>query len=73
MNSQSISAGILIFNDVQTMDFAAPLEVFDQAKFAVFTVAKTVEPVMTSSGQKLIPSHDFSNHPPIEILVISVG
>jgi transcriptional regulator GlxA family with amidase domain len=55
------------------MDFAAPLEVFDQARFNVFTVAKTLEPVMTSSRQKLIPSYDFTNHPHIEIMVIPAG
>lgn len=73
MKTHKINAGILIFNDVQTMDFAAPLEVFDQAGFAVYTVAKNIEPVTTSSGQKLIPSYDFTNHPDVEILVIPAG
>ncbi len=73
MNTNKINTGILIFNDVQTMDFAAPLEVFDQADFAVFTVAKTIDPVKTSSGQELIPSYGFANHPNIEILVIPAG
>ena len=73
MGDDNTNTDILIFNDVQTMDFAAPLEVFDQANFSVFTVAKTLEPVMTSSNQKLIPSYDFSNHPNIGILVIPAG
>lgn len=72
-NTRKINTGILIFNDVQTMDFAAPLEVFDQAGFVAFTVAKTIDPVKTSSGQKLIPSYEFSNCPEIEILVIPGG
>ena len=69
----NINTGIFIFNDVQTMDFAAPLEVFDQAHFKVFTVAKTLETVKTSSGQKLLPSYEFRNCPEIEILVIPGG
>lgn len=73
INKNSINAAIFIFNDVQTMDFAAPLEVFDQAGFTVFTVAKTLETVTTSSGQKLIPSYEFRNCPEIEILVIPGG
>lgn len=73
MNKDNINTGILIFNDVQTMDFAAPLEVFDQASFNVFTVAKTLELVITSSGQKLLPSYEFTNCPEIEILVIPGG
>ena len=67
------NAGILIFDDVQTIDFAGPLEVFDQAKFNVFTIGKTIEPVNTSSGQPLIPKFDFSNHPQIDILIIPAG
>ena len=73
MNKNNINTAVFIFNDVQTMDFAAPLEVFDQASFNVFTVAKISEPVKTSSGQKLIPSFNFANHPEIEILVIPGG
>lgn len=73
MNKDNFNTGIFIFNDVQTMDFAAPLEVFDQASFNVFTVAKTLDPVKTSSGQKLIPSYEFTNCPEIEILVIPGG
>lgn len=73
MTGEMIKAGIFIFDDVQTIDFAAPLEVFDQAKFHVFTVARTTEPVSTSSGQLLIPRFDFSNHPRIDILVIPAG
>lgn len=73
MNKDNINTGIFIFNDVQTMDFAAPLEVFDQASYNVFTVAKNLEPVTTSSGQKLLPSYEFTNCPKIEILVIPGG
>lgn len=73
MNNLDLNVGILIFDDVQTMDFSAPLEVFDQAKFIVFTVAKTLKTVKTSSGQCLVPSFDFSNHPKIDILVIPGG
>lgn len=73
LKTHHINAGILIFDDVQTMDFAAPLEVFDQAGFTVFTIARTTATVMTSSGQKLIPSYDLTNHPHLKILVIPAG
>ena len=73
MHTNEINTGILIFNDVQTMDFAAPLEVFDQSGFNVFTVAKTLETVNTSPGQELIQSFDYTNHPEIKILVIPGG
>ncbi len=73
MLNHNIKVGILIFDDVQTMDFAAPLEVFDQAGFTVFTVAKTLETVRTSSGQQLVPSYDFTNHPALDVIVIPAG
>ena len=73
MTEPEITAGILLFNDVQTMDFAAPLEVFDQAKFRVFTVGKSKDPVKTSSGQPLIPMFDFDDHPAIDVLIIPAG
>jgi transcriptional regulator GlxA family with amidase domain len=73
MPKKTIHAGIFIFNDVQTIDLAAPLEVFDQAGFNVFTIGKTGDVVSTSSGQPLIPKYNFSNHPPIDIFVIPAG
>jgi transcriptional regulator GlxA family with amidase domain len=73
MAKKKICAGIFIFDDVQTIDFAGPLEVFDQAGFNVFTIGKTAETISTSSGQPLIPRFNFSNHPPIDILVIPAG
>ncbi len=73
MNKDNINTGIFIFNDVQTMDFAAPLEVFDQSGYNVFTVAKTLETVKASDLRKFLPSYEFRNCPEIEILVIPGG
>lgn len=73
MTESDVTAGIFLFNDVQTMDFATPLEVFDQANFRVFTVAKSKDPVKTSSGQPLIPMFDFSAHPDFDVLVVPAG
>ncbi|MCH7879102.1 MAG: DJ-1/PfpI family protein [candidate division Zixibacteria bacterium] len=73
MNNTNTTAGIFLFDNVQTMDFAAPLEVLDQAGFKVFTVGKSTDPVKTSSGQPLIPLYDFSNHPDMDILVVPGG
>jgi len=73
MNTNKINTGLLIFDDVQTMDFAAPLEVFDKSGLNVFTVAKTLETVNTSPDQELIQSFEYTNHPEIEILVIPGG
>ena len=64
------NVGILIFNDVEVLDFAGPFEVFsrtrlvpglesrrseESAPFRVFTVAKTSTPVTTTGGLHIIP------------------
>lgn len=74
------NVGILIFDDAEVLDFAGPFEVFsvtsqinDYELFDVFTVAKTTEPVIAVNGLLINPSYSFSNHPPIDILIISGG
>ncbi|NWG02728.1 MAG: DJ-1/PfpI family protein [Syntrophaceae bacterium] len=82
------NVGILIFKDVEVLDFAGPFEVFsrtrlvlgvesrrseESAPFSVFTVAKEGTPVMTTGGLKVIPEFAFSNTPPIDLLVLPGG
>ena len=52
---------ILIFNNVQVIDYSGPLEVLSDANFDVFTVAATKDPVTTSAGDavKLTPKYTF--------------
>ncbi len=72
------NVGILIFDDVEVLDFAGPFEVFsrtrtvpgpesrrseDSAPFHVFTVAKSKDPVTTTGGLVVIPRHDFTDAP----------
>ncbi|OGP90562.1 MAG: hypothetical protein A2157_07120 [Deltaproteobacteria bacterium RBG_16_47_11] len=82
------NVGILIFNDVEVLDFAGPFEVFsrtrlvpglesrrseESAPFRVFTVAKTVTPVTATGGLQVIPEFTFSDAPPIDLLVVPGG
>jgi transcriptional regulator GlxA family with amidase domain len=82
------NVGILIFNDVEVLDFAGPFEVFsrtrlvpglesrrsqESAPFRVFTVAKAATPVNTTGGLKVIPEFTFSDAPPIDLLVVPGG
>ena len=63
---------ILVFDGVQTIDYAAPLEVL-AGPFEVFTVAATREPVRTVHGQLLTPDHSIADAPAAEILVVPGG
>jgi transcriptional regulator GlxA family with amidase domain len=82
------TVGILIFDDVEVLDFAGPFEVFsrtrlvpgadsrrsdDSAPFDTFTVARSSEAVTAIGGLKVIPHYSWADAPPIDILVVPGG
>jgi transcriptional regulator GlxA family with amidase domain len=82
------NVGILIFDDVEVLDFAGPFEVFsrtrldpgpesrrseDSAPFSVFTVAGSRAPVRTTGGLEVIPHWSFADAPRIDLLVVPGG
>ena len=82
------SVGILIFDGVEVLDFAGPVEVFsrtrlvpgpesrrseDSAPFHVFTVAKTRAPVSATGDLRVVPHHDFADTPRIDLLLVPGG
>jgi putative intracellular protease/amidase len=66
---------ILIFDNVQVIDYSGPLEVFADAGFDVFTVAATKDPVTTAAGDavKLTPKYTFADAPQADLIVIPGG
>ncbi|MDX1952406.1 MAG: DJ-1/PfpI family protein [Verrucomicrobiota bacterium] len=74
------TVGILLFDDVEVMDFAGPFEVFsvagrtrNAAPFRVFTCAEKSEPVLARNQLSVNPAYELSQSPPIDILVIPGG
>ena len=82
------NVGILIFDDVEVLDFAGPFEVFSRtrlepgvdsrrsdhsAPFTVFTVAATTAPVTATGGLVVTPHYSFANAPRIDLLVVPGG
>ena len=82
------TVGILIFDDVEVLDFAGPFEVFsrtrlvpgadsrrsdDSAPFEVFTVARTRDMVTAIGGLQVVPAHAWADAPAIDILVVPGG
>jgi transcriptional regulator GlxA family with amidase domain len=80
--------GILIFDNVEVLDFAGPFEVFsrtrltpgaaarrseDSAPFEVFTVAPAHRPVTAVGGLVVVPRYSFADIPPIDLLVVPGG
>lgn len=82
------TAGILIFDGVEVLDFAGPFEVLSRARlepgpesrrsntsapFDVFTVAKTHAPVTATGGLTVIPKYAFADAPPTDLLLVPGG
>ncbi len=87
-NDARKTVGILIFDDVEVLDFAGPFEVFsrtrlvagsdsrrsdDSAPFDTFTVARTPDVVTAIGGLKVIPHYGWADAPGIDILVVPGG
>jgi putative intracellular protease/amidase len=67
------AVAILIFDGVQIIDYAGPYEVFGQAGFSVYTVARKPDPITTAMGMKVTPSYSFDNSPKPDVVVIPGG
>jgi len=77
--------GIVLFENVEVLDFCGPFEVFSAARldeearreepspFKVFLVAEKNDPVITTGGMKVIPDHTFEHCPQLDILVVPGG
>jgi transcriptional regulator GlxA family with amidase domain len=84
----TLNVGILIFDNVEVLDFAGPFEVFSRtrlqpgiearrsdegAPFRVFTVARTRDPITATGGLTVVPRHGFADAPRIDLLVVPGG
>lgn len=68
-----VRVGIVLFDGVQIIDFAAPYEVFGQAGFAVATVSPDGKPVTTAMGLGVSPDHAFADAPEFDVLLVPGG
>lgn len=64
---------ILLFDGVQIIDYTAPYEIFGQARFEVFTVAESSEPITTAMGMSVNPKYTFADHPRPDIVLVPGG
>lgn len=73
---------VMLFDDVDTLDFCGPLEVFSitgqratgPVPFTVTTVAERLSPpVTTRSGLRITPYYTFNNAPQADLLIIPGG
>lgn len=72
------TVAILLFDDVEVLDFAGPFEVFGVAGgahslYQVMTVAETSRPVLARNKLSVNPAYDFASMPHADILVLPGG
>ena len=77
--------GILIFDDVEVLDFCGPFEVFsvvrlneekrleEESPFEVLLISEKEDLVRATGGMRVMPDFTIETCPPVEILVIPGG
>ena len=77
--------GIVLFEDVEVLDFCGPFEVFsatrmneekrrdERSPFEVLLIAEKPSPITTTGGMKVLPHYTFDSCPRLDILVCPGG
>jgi len=84
LGARPLAVGIVLFPDVEVLDFAGPFEVFSVAArihrkiyghppFAVTTIAATPAPVRARHGLMVVPGFSFAGAPPLDLLIVPGG
>jgi transcriptional regulator GlxA family with amidase domain len=70
--------GILLFDEMEELDFVGPWEVFamatvDLPEVRVVSVAERAEPVRCWNGLRMLPDHAFGDAPDCDVLIVPGG
>ncbi|MAE94982.1 MAG: thiamine biosynthesis protein ThiJ [Deltaproteobacteria bacterium] len=75
---REVTIGILIFDDVEELDFVGPFEVFGglckaTGRGRVVTLAEGPGPVTCTNGLRVLPDHGFDDAPQLDVLLVPGG
>ncbi|ABR47652.1 ThiJ/PfpI domain protein [Alkaliphilus metalliredigens QYMF] len=80
MENKQWKVGILIFDDVEVLDFAGPFEVFSVTTIAnqmnpfhVSTISEKGNMITARNGLRVQPDYSFEDMPQLDILIIPGG
>jgi len=82
INTDTMTVGIVLFDDVEVLDFAGPFEVFavagnvTEGGFKVVTVAERADasaPIVARNGLKIVPDYALADAPHLDLLVVPGG
>ncbi|TVP93214.1 DJ-1/PfpI family protein [Alkalibacterium sp.] len=72
--------GLLLFDDVEVLDFAGPYEVLSVTQdeqqdkpFTVVTISQTGQEIKARNGLRVTPDYSFEDHPSLDILIVPGG
>jgi transcriptional regulator GlxA family with amidase domain len=77
--------GILLFENIEVLDFSGPFEVFsvtrldeekrreESSPFHVVLVAETKQPIVATGGMRVLPDFDLKDCPQMDVLVVPGG
>lgn len=74
-----VVVGILVFNNVEVLDFCGPFEVFSSSNenkkhFQVHLVANSSEPTVTVGGMRVLPDvTSYADCPPLDVILVPGG
>jgi transcriptional regulator GlxA family with amidase domain len=82
----TLMVGILLYNEVEVLDFAGPFQVFTTATrvyagehpgtprlFEVMTIAADSQPVLARGGLQVLPSDTINNPAHLDVLIVPGG
>ncbi|MBB6240557.1 transcriptional regulator GlxA family with amidase domain [Pedobacter sp. AK013] len=70
---KKITVCFYLYDGVEVLDFAGPMEVFSYAGFKVITVAKTKAPLTSQGILKIIPDYSIKDAPQTDIFAVFGG
>lgn len=75
--------GLLLFDDVEELDFVGPWEVFTASSMllendgnpadTIVTVAERDGPIRCGKGLRVLPDYRFDNHPELDVVLVPGG
>lgn len=78
--AKQYKVGILVYEGVYLLDFAGPLEIFNDANvndstkaFIVYLISPDGKPIKAHTGTEITPQYSINNAPQLDILVIPGG
>ncbi|MBO9674851.1 MAG: DJ-1/PfpI family protein [Sphingobacteriaceae bacterium] len=73
LKDEKITVCFYLYDGVEVLDFAGPMEVFSYAGFKIITVAKTKAPLLSQGILKITPDYSITDAPQADIFAVFGG